>query len=114
MKRVDEIIAEIEETLEKLDMIIEEWAKEKAAKSYSDEMKKVTLNVCKSASNSKTNAGKEREAYNSEDYKKYLWKAFEVDVRFYQLDGRKTTLEKKIDALRSLLSYNKQFQENTI
>ncbi len=109
-----EIITQIDDTLERLDLIIQDWAKAKADKNYSDEYKKIALNLAKSVSDQKTVSGKEQEAYTSEDYKKYLWKAFEVDTLFYQLEGRKTTLEKKVDALRSRLSFEKFMQERTI
>jgi len=103
----DEIQQAIYDTFDKLEMIVDEYAKARADKNYCDEFKKVALNLAKSASESTTVAGKEQDAYTSESYKKYLWKSFEIDTLFYQLDGRKSALEHKLDALRSLLSYNK-------
>ena len=102
-----EIQEKIYALVSELDKLSDPWAKAKAKKNYSDEIKKVTLNLSKSGSEAKTAAGKEQEAYSSEEYKKYLWKAFEVDVEFYQLDAQKNKVEIELDCMRSLLSFEK-------
>lgn len=109
-----EIQDRIYKLIEDLDKLTPDWAKAKADKSYSDEMKKVVLNTAKSASDAKTAAEREQEAYTSEEYKKYLWKAFEVDGKFFELDGKKSLFEKELDSMRSLLSFEKNQIDRTL
>jgi hypothetical protein len=108
------ILQEIYSLVERLDKLIPLWAKSKADKNYCDEMKQVTLNMEKAKSNAKTNAKREEEAFISEAYTKYLWKTFEIDCNYYSLDGQKGLLEKKLDAMRSALSYEKSITSKTI
>lgn len=107
----DEIQKEIIEIIEKLEELMPKWAKSKADKNYSDDMKKVQLSLAMSKSDAKTNAAKEQEAYASQEYKDYLFDAFKVDCIYYQNEGTKNTLESKLDALRSLLSFVKTQDE---
>lgn len=102
MLNVDEIQEEIEKLMTELEKVGPQWAKAKADKNYSDEMKRTILNVVRSASKAKTVAAREEEAYASEEYKKYLYRAFNVDVKYYRLEARKNYLETTIDAYRSL------------
>jgi hypothetical protein len=104
-----ELQEEIYKTVDMLDLMIEEYSKAKADKNYMDEYKKVVLSLEKEKFEG-SDASKTQKALGSEGYKKYLWKTFEVDVLFYQLEGRKGVLEKKLDSYRSLLSYEKSMQ----
>ncbi len=110
----DEIQQRIYGLIESLDKICSLWAKAKADKQYADDMKKVTLNVCKSASNAKSHADREQQAYASTEYKAYLKNAFKVDCEFYELDARKSRIERELDAMRSLLSFEKGQINRTI
>lgn len=102
-----EIQQRIFDLVDQLNEITPKWAKSKANKNYSDEMKKAVLNTVKSASNRKTVSAREEEAYASKEYTEYLWKAFKVDGEFYSLDGKRNLIEKELDAMRTLLSYEK-------
>jgi hypothetical protein len=110
---VDEIQERIYELVDKLNAHIPLWAKAKADHNYVTDMKLVVLNLEKKKSDKKTGTARDEDAYVSDDYKKYLWKAFEVDCDFYTKDGIKTILEKELDAMRSLLSYEKYVNEAT-
>lgn len=108
------ILKEIYDLVERLDVLIPLWAKAKSDKNYCDEMKQVTLNMEKAKSNAKTNAKREEEAFCSESYTKYLWKTFEIDCNYYSLDGQKGLLEKKLDAMRSALAYERTITTKTV
>ena len=108
------ILQEIYSLVDRLDDLCVKWSKAKADKNYGDEMKQVTLNLEKAKSSSKTSAGREEEAYRSEAYKNYLYKVFEIDCVYYSLDAQKSLLEKKLDAYRSLLSFEKSQTNRTI
>ena len=107
MNDTDQIIKDIEDCLHKLDDITLKWGKSRADHEYRKEYKKVVLNLEKTKSDKKSNADRETEAYASESYKKYLWSAFTVDCEYFSLDGQKSLLERRLDSLRSLLSFNK-------
>lgn len=102
----NELQEEIYKTVDMLDLMIEEYSKAKADYNYMSEMKKVVLNLEKEKQTG-TNADRERKALAGEGYQKYLWKVLEVDLKYFQLEGKKGVLEKKLDAYRSLLSYEK-------
>lgn len=109
-----EIQQKIYKLIDSLDAITGLWAKAKADKNYSDEMKKVSLGIAKSASEAKSESAREREAYASPEYKDYLMKAFRVDCEFYELDANKSKIEKELDAMRSLLSFERDQINRTI
>jgi hypothetical protein len=108
-----EILKEIYSLVDRLDELCPMWAKRKSDHNYASEMKNVTLNMEKAKSASKTAIGREEEAYRSEAYKNYLYKVFEIDCVYYSLDAQKSLLEKKLDAYRSLLSWEKSMTNKT-
>jgi hypothetical protein len=110
----EEIQQRIYTLVEKLDELFPKWAKAKADHNYATEMKQVTLNMEKSKSEAKTVAAREEVAYRSEAYKQYLYKVFEVDCEYYRLDGQKGLYEKELEAMRSLLSFQKNQISRTI
>jgi len=97
---------QIYETFEKLDLIVKEWAEARAKYNYSQDHKKVILALEKEKFEG-SEASRERQALSSPGYKKYLLEAFKIDKEYYILDGRKNALERKLDALRTLLSFEK-------
>ena len=103
----------IYELVERLDKLIPEWSKSKANHNYCTDMKAVVLNLEKKKSPQKTAIAREEDAYCSEEYKKYLWKSFEIDCTFYSLDGTKGLFEKELDAMRSLLSFERNLIDKT-
>jgi hypothetical protein len=110
----DEITNRIYKLVETLDELMPKWAKAKADHNYCDEMKQVTLNMEKAKSPGKTSAAREEDAYRSEAFTKYLWKVFEIDCEYYSLEGRKGLMEKELDAMRSLLSFEKHQINRTV
>lgn len=110
---IQKIKKALAEDMERLESISKKWAGAKANKSKAEEMKKVILNIAKSASNKNANNAKEMEAYQSEEYRSHLERMFEAELDFYDLDSQKSVLEKRIDYHRSLLSFEKYFVELT-
>lgn len=106
---VEKVQKQIEADLNALDGISVEWALAKARKARNDELKKVRLNMLKSASSASANIAKEMEAYTHPDYKDFLDVVFESDSEFYKLDAQKNLLERRLDVSRSILSYEKEF-----
>lgn len=103
-KDANQIQEEIWACMDNLDLIIQEWSKARADYEYASEFKKVALALEKEKHEG-SDAERTRKALASDGYKKYLWRAFEIDCLYFQLDGRKNALERRLDGLRSLLSF---------
>jgi len=108
----EELQQKIYDTFEQLDLIVPEFADAKARFNYSQDHKKVILALEKEKFEG-SEAMRERMALSSQGYKDYLVKAFELDKAYYILEGRKNALERKLDALRTLLSFEKNQLERT-
>jgi hypothetical protein len=106
MNHVD-LEKELFELMDKFDLLVTDWATAKAMHDKTSELKKIKIHVLASASEAKTNAEKERNAYSSKDYRDYINTLFKEDVNFYVLDARKQGIQQRIDVLRSLLSFER-------
>ena len=110
----DSLISEIHSVFDRLEAITAKWSKSKADFSYSEAMKPVILAMEKAKSEQKTSAGREEEAYRSKEYTGYLWKHFSIECEYNSLCGQKGLLERKLDSLRSELSYEKEQVKRTV
>ena len=105
---------QLDKCIEDLDKAYRELAFCQPDRDYSTEMKKTVLNMQKTASGATTEAGKERKAYCSEEWKEYLWQAFLTDVRYYKAVAEVKILEKRFDHLRTKNKNEREMTNRTI
>lgn len=110
----EQIQEQLIETLEKLEVIVPEYAQARAQHDKHKELLKIKLHLLEKLDSGTTNAERQRNAYANSDYRTYVNELYKEDVQYWILEARKKSLEERIGVFRSLLSFEKNQINNTI
>ncbi len=116
----DEIVESMDKVMEELDALVSpldgevgKYASCRANRDFMKEKKKFIIAGLKQGAEG-SDAKRTMEAEASTEYKDFLWELAKAEGLSYQVTAEKDLLEKKLDTLRSKLSYIKSTHDNRI
>jgi len=107
-----ELEEEFEELFNQYHALEDQWSTARADKEEIEDRQKQTLAVLEdNATDARTNVERTRQAYKNQHYNAWINEAKEKRLTFYKLDHKKKGIEKRMDWLRSKMSYIKTLTE---